>query len=136
MSVVIHNVDPSKPREIPLFEKELKQRVRRQKGSRNLLFNEEFENRKKVWNRWTGNQINLTRRALENAHTPFRKTLRRRNNMNVNNNNLNTTNLQTANLNKPEWNLAVGNNNEAVPNILKYKRTFRKNKRSNAATFV
>ncbi len=121
MSVVIHNVPGTKP-----FQFNLTRRLRRQKGSRNLLFDEQFANRKKVWNRWVGDQHSLAHNALANMATPYRKTLHRRNNRpKNNNNNINTSNLQTANLNAPEWKLAVGNTPENVPNVLKYRRTHR-----------
>lgn len=129
MSVVIHNVDPSKPRETPLFEKVLKQRVHRQKGSRNLLFDEEYGNRKKVWNRWTGEQLNFTRKALRNMRRK-RLGLNTRNNNVGNHNNINdieNANVMKANLNNPEWQIGIGNlGYERVPNILKPNRTLRR----------
>jgi hypothetical protein len=126
MSVVYHEPNSNKPREIPLFEKLSSQRVRRQKGSRNLLFNEEFGNRKKVWNRWTGEQINFTRKALRNMKANSAIS----NNRNNANNNQNFNNAKTANLNDPEWRIGIGNNGyEPVPKILRPNRTIRQKRR-------
>ena len=126
MSVVYHEPDLNKPREIPLFEKLSSQRVRRQKGSRNLLFNEEFGNRKKVWNRWTGEQINFTRKALRNMQPNSAIS----NNKNNANNDRNFNNVKTANLNDPEWRIGIGNNGyEPVPKILRPNRTIRQKRR-------
>jgi hypothetical protein len=134
MSIVIHN--NAGPSTIPLFEKMYTQRVRRQTGSRNLLFDAQFANRKKLWNRWTGEQINFTRKALRNMQ---RKRLglnnnnnKRNNNNNKgnNNNNINTNNVHAANLNSPEWRVGVGNRGyEPVPKLLRPNRTVRQKRR-------
>jgi hypothetical protein len=129
MSVVIHNADPTQPRETPLFEKVMKQRVHRLHGSRNLLFDEKYANRKKLWNRWTGEQINFTRKALRNMQHN-RKWIRNRNENYNTNNNIYNENIRIANLNNPEWSLGVGNRaNESVPKILRPNRTIRQKKR-------
>ncbi len=130
MSVVIHrNAVPNK---IPFFEKTLKQRIRRQNGSRNLLFDEQYANRKKVWNRWTGDQINYTRKALHNMQrNSLFSNNRNANAGNNNNNNINLgNNITTANLNGPEWRIGVGNYGyEPVPKILRPNRTVRQKRR-------
>ena len=127
MSVVYHEPDLNEPRAVPLFEKLMSQRVRRQRGSRNLLFNEEFGNRKKVWNRWTGEQLNFTKKALRNMQTN-QKWIKNRS-MNNNNNNIENNNVTAANLNSPEWRIGVGNYGyEPVPKLLKPNRTIRRNR--------
>ncbi len=127
MSVVIHH--NAVPNKIPLFEKTLKQRIRRQNGSRNLLFDEQFANRKKVWNRWTGDKINYTRKALHNMQR--NRLLSNNRNDNADNNNINLgNNITAANLNSPEWRIGVGNYGyEPVPKILRPNRTKRQKRR-------
>jgi hypothetical protein len=135
MSVVIRE-DSSNSNYVPLFEKIQKQRVRRQKGSRDLLFDEEYGNRKKLWNRWTSEQLNFTRKALRDMQRN-KKWVRNskleknnennENNANNNNNYANNQNAKTTNLNNPEWRIGVGNNHyEPVPKILRPNRTLRK----------
>jgi len=128
MSVIIHN--NAGPSTIPLFEKMYTQRVHRQKGSRNLLFDEQFANRKKLWNRWTGEQINYTRKALRNMQQNRLGSNSNRNNKGNNNNNINNNNVQAANLNSPEWRIGIGNRGyESVPKLLRPNRTVRQKRR-------
>jgi hypothetical protein len=95
--------------------------LHRQRGSRNLLFNEQFGNRKKRWNQWVSGQVNLTRRNLKNRRNNTRKNTNKGNNNNNNNNN--DSNAQYVNISGQNWNLATGNMNyEKIPNALRPER--------------